>query len=471
MSDIEEFKNNPIIQKYNIGLVDKKEEILDEIDEYAQQLARANSDQRWVKDLQEFSDDDLYDFLDEEDKIIRSKVPLESVQKFTSTPMPKLIVFDCDYTLWMPGLYEMLPVGGVQPFVSPDDGYTLRDRLGNQISLAPEARHVITGLIKTKEYREGNLALGLVAKANYQDKIADVLEKLRLKRRGRIIGRLFDYKMVQYVPRYDALMELKKRAKVRFNEMLYFDDAMQGILAAEALGIPACHVGKQGVTMEDMNRALATYRAYNADKQNIKRKPDPPGDFEMLAALHRSKVYGPVTLTFSNGQRQAMMNDDGHEQGGDSTVVAAKRRSNEMAQGHNDEQQRFVTGRVKHGGSSDKHRERDEYEHRDQVGSNVRSNKRKLNKKTMRHSDWNDAEYNDDGSRSWSLFEHLDVQNNMLLSVNRRRTSDAHRTDDALSLAHLVTSFTALGVLLTVVVNAVLLVVERKRTPLERKRG
>ncbi|XP_054304979.1 magnesium-dependent phosphatase 1 isoform X2 [Pongo pygmaeus] len=136
--------------------------------------------------------------------------------------LPKLAVFDLDYTLWPFWVDTHVD----PPFHKSSDG-TVRDRRGQDVRLYPEVPEVLKRL----------QSLGVPgAAASRTSEIEGANQLLEL----------FD------------LIRLQQKTGIPFSQMIFFDDERRNIVDVSKLGVTCIHI-QNGMNLQTLSQGLQTF--------------------------------------------------------------------------------------------------------------------------------------------------------------------------------------------------------------------
>ena len=158
-------------------------------------------------------------------------------------PLPGLIVFDLDYTLWQ--AYADCTSGPPYRLFSAD---VAQDRHGAPIALYPGARAILGAL----HSRACRLAVASRSEtAGWAHTLVDLMLGKELFRGG---VEIFPSSKVEHFRR------LRRATGVGFDSMVFLDDEERNVREVGRLGV-VCERVDNGVTVEAIGSALTRYRA------------------------------------------------------------------------------------------------------------------------------------------------------------------------------------------------------------------
>ncbi|EDL36263.1 magnesium-dependent phosphatase 1 [Mus musculus] len=156
------------------------------------------------------------------------------------TRLPKLAVFDLDYTLWPFWVDTHVD----PPFHKSSDG-TVRDRRGQNIQLYPEVPEVLGRL----------QSLGVpVAAASRTSEIQGANQLLELFD----LGKYFIQREIYPGSKVTHFERLHHKTGVPFSQMVFFDDENRNIIDVGRLGVTCIHI-RDGMSLQTLTQGLETF--------------------------------------------------------------------------------------------------------------------------------------------------------------------------------------------------------------------
>ncbi|XP_004421240.1 PREDICTED: magnesium-dependent phosphatase 1 isoform X2 [Ceratotherium simum simum] len=154
--------------------------------------------------------------------------------------LPKLVVFDLDYTLWPFWVDTHVD----PPFHKGSDG-TVRDRLGQAVRLYPEVSEVLERL----------QGLGVpVAAASRTSEIEGANQLLELFD----LVRYFVHREIYPGSKVTHFKRLQQKTGVPFSQMIFFDDEKRNIVDVGKLGVTCIHI-RNGMSLQTLTQGLETF--------------------------------------------------------------------------------------------------------------------------------------------------------------------------------------------------------------------
>ena len=167
-------------------------------------------------------------------------------------PLPKLIVFDLDYTLW-PFWVDTHVTG---PLKATKDGLVVQDRYGEGYGFYREVAGILES-IKTK-----NIEIGAASRTSAPELARDMLSKLRLPSESHPLAvSIFDYMQIYPGSKTTHFSRLHKQSGIEYEEMLFFDDESRN-RNVETLGV-TMRLVRDGVTRVEIDQGVKEWRERN----------------------------------------------------------------------------------------------------------------------------------------------------------------------------------------------------------------
>ena len=154
------------------------------------------------------------------------------------TAMPKMVVFDLDFTLWRPELYQ-LPSGS--PFKACSDGAVLTSR-GERLDLFPAARTALRTLA------DAHVPVAIASRANEVAWAHEIMRLLRvddIRTVADVVGSA--PVVIQGGSKVAHLKHIASESGVSLRDMLFFDNERTNIVQVEKIG-PTCVYCPRGMT-------------------------------------------------------------------------------------------------------------------------------------------------------------------------------------------------------------------------------
>ncbi|EFX76478.1 hypothetical protein DAPPUDRAFT_55201 [Daphnia pulex] len=168
--------------------------------------------------------------------------------------LPKLIVFDLDYTLW-PLWIEMYS----PPFHLERNEPQVRDKGGRIVNPYPDVKDIIV------ELKESGIELGIASRTP------------EIKGARRLVETLGWDKYIPFKEIYPGCKtthfeNLCKHTHIPLSEMLFFDDEERNIKDLTAAGVVSCLVDDRGVTRKAVRDGLLKFEKERSHDKEVQSK-------------------------------------------------------------------------------------------------------------------------------------------------------------------------------------------------------
>ena len=157
--------------------------------------------------------------------------------------LPKLVVFDLDFTLWDCGGRW---IDHTSPPFRADANGTIRDREGRRFFLYPDVPDLLDDL------ESMGCVLGLASRTGEPAWAREVLELMGVRDR-------FDFEEIYPGSKVQHFRSLAGATGFSHHEMLFFDDEQRNIAEVSQLGVTSVHVAN-GVDRADLDEGLERHR-------------------------------------------------------------------------------------------------------------------------------------------------------------------------------------------------------------------
>ncbi|XP_045756556.1 magnesium-dependent phosphatase 1 isoform X1 [Mirounga angustirostris] len=154
--------------------------------------------------------------------------------------LPKLAVFDLDYTLWPFWVDTHVD----PPFHRSSDG-AVRDRRGRAVRLYPEVPDVLQRL------RDLDVPMAAASRTGEIEGANQLLELFDL-------DRYFAHREIYPGSKVAHFERLQRKTGVVFSQMIFFDDEKRNIVDVSKLGVTCIHV-QNGMSLQTLTEGLETF--------------------------------------------------------------------------------------------------------------------------------------------------------------------------------------------------------------------
>lgn len=190
-----------------------------------------------------------------------TKIPQSNTHPRTFTDggaLPKLIVFDLDYTLWPFWSDTHL----TPPLKAQPAGLTVKDRYGESFGFYSEVGGILAAI------KEHGILIGIASRTSRPDLAGEMLDKLRIpvageegQGKGKKARDFFDHEEIYPGSKVTHFKRLHKATGLDYAEMLFFDDESRN-RDTESLGV-TMQLVRDGVTKAEIERGVEAWRKRN----------------------------------------------------------------------------------------------------------------------------------------------------------------------------------------------------------------
>ncbi|KAF2830366.1 magnesium-dependent phosphatase-1 [Ophiobolus disseminans] len=166
-------------------------------------------------------------------------------------PLPKIVVFDLDYTLWP--FWVDTHVSG--PLKATEGGLKVKDRYGEGYGFYSDVAGVLEAL-KAK-----SILIGAASRTSAPDLGREMLKLLKIPNASVSSGRAIDYfDHMQVYPgsKTTHFTRIHRDSGIEYDEMLFFDDESRN-KNVEVLGVTMWLV-KDGVSRDELDNGIKSWR-------------------------------------------------------------------------------------------------------------------------------------------------------------------------------------------------------------------
>ncbi|EEQ85026.1 hypothetical protein RJZ56_005313 [Blastomyces dermatitidis] len=175
-------------------------------------------------------------------------------------PLPKLFVFDLDYTLWP----FWVDTHVSPPLKAKDNNSRCVDRWGESFAFYPAVSSILHAC------RSRSIPLGLASRTHAPDLARDMLKTLYIipsfsdnpaAANNRSVRALdfFDYIQIFPGDKAQHFTRIQQASGIRYEDMLFFDDEARNRNVQTELGVSFCLV-RDGMTREEVDRGVWDWR-------------------------------------------------------------------------------------------------------------------------------------------------------------------------------------------------------------------
>ncbi|MCJ1300084.1 hypothetical protein MMC08_002878 [Hypocenomyce scalaris] len=166
-------------------------------------------------------------------------------------PLPKLLVFDLDYTLWP----FWVDTHVSPPLKTKEGNSKVVDRWGESFAFYTEVPQILQAA------RSKSLLIGAASRTQAPDLARDMLKLLHLFPANKKALDYFDYLQIFPGSKTTHFQRIQKQSGLDYREMLFFDDEARN-RNVETLGVIMCLV-RDGVTRAEVDRGIREWRRRN----------------------------------------------------------------------------------------------------------------------------------------------------------------------------------------------------------------
>ncbi|CAI6348495.1 unnamed protein product [Macrosiphum euphorbiae] len=158
----------------------------------------------------------------------------------TSTRVPKMVVFDLDYTLWP----FWVDTHVNPPFHKSGDGKVVDSR-GCVVKYYPDTPKVL------KYLQDKNIGISVASRTGETDGAEQLIQLFGW-------NKYFENKQIYPGSKDTHINKISKKCNIKLDEMIFFDDEQRNIVDLERLGVVSILV-KNGMTMPVLINGLKTF--------------------------------------------------------------------------------------------------------------------------------------------------------------------------------------------------------------------
>jgi magnesium-dependent phosphatase 1 len=167
-------------------------------------------------------------------------------------PLPKMIVFDLDYTLWP----FWIDTHVTPPLKRSSDGLTIKDRYGEAYGFYNDTAGILSSI------KEKDIVLGAASRTCAPELAREALTMLKIPgTSSRHAMSMFDHLEIYPGDKKTHFAKLHKKSGLEYEEMLFFDDESRN-KNVETLGV-VMQLVKNGVSKKEIDRGVEAWRKKN----------------------------------------------------------------------------------------------------------------------------------------------------------------------------------------------------------------
>ncbi|KAI9838348.1 MAG: hypothetical protein M1819_005616 [Sarea resinae] len=166
--------------------------------------------------------------------------------------LPKMIVFDLDYTLWP----FWVDTHVTPPLKAKDNNSRAEDRWGESFTFYQDVPQILQDL------QEGQILVGAASRTAAPALARDMLNLLHVAPSNRKAFEYFDYMEIYPGSKKTHFNKLHKRSGIAYQDMLFFDDESRN-RNVEELGV-TMRLVRDGVTKEEIDLGVRAWRKRNS---------------------------------------------------------------------------------------------------------------------------------------------------------------------------------------------------------------
>jgi len=166
---------------------------------------------------------------------------------------PKLVVFDLDFTVWYPEMYELEGA----PFKKCSRTGRVTDRDNEEVQIFDDMHEIFKALHTSDEFE--NTKVAVASSTTYPEWARECMRLLHVQDIDVALETVIHYRQAIY-PRNKKVHfnELREASGIDFKDMLFFDNERYNIREVGELGV-TCVYCPDGMSMEHWERGLDAF--------------------------------------------------------------------------------------------------------------------------------------------------------------------------------------------------------------------
>ncbi|KAF2655250.1 magnesium-dependent phosphatase-1 [Lophiostoma macrostomum CBS 122681] len=174
-------------------------------------------------------------------------------------PLPKLVVFDLDYTLWP----FWVDTHVTPPIKALEGGLKVKDRYGEGFGFYSDIAGILDAL------KQKSIQIGAASRTHAPDLGREMLKLLKIPSSGSSSQRALDY--FDYLQIYPGnktthFERIHRESGIAYEDMLFFDDESRN-KNVEVLGV-VMHLVRDGVSRDEIDAGIRSWRKRNKKVAN-----------------------------------------------------------------------------------------------------------------------------------------------------------------------------------------------------------
>eukprot|EP00640_Fibrocapsa_japonica_P006692 CAMPEP_0113940962 /NCGR_PEP_ID=MMETSP1339-20121228/6981_1 /TAXON_ID=94617 /ORGANISM="Fibrocapsa japonica" /LENGTH=180 /DNA_ID=CAMNT_0000944963 /DNA_START=175 /DNA_END=717 /DNA_ORIENTATION=- /assembly_acc=CAM_ASM_000762 len=167
------------------------------------------------------------------------------------TAVPKLVVFDLDYTMWNPEMYQLYGA----PFEKR--GGKVYDRSGTEVKLFRDVRSILRRIRTSEEFSSTKIASA--SRTEYPEWAYEVMSLMPVDD-NLTMADVFEFNEIYPGTKTAHFRRLHQDSQIAFKDMVFFDDWNGNCRDVARLGVTTMEC-PQGMTMKVFDACLQKFQA------------------------------------------------------------------------------------------------------------------------------------------------------------------------------------------------------------------